>query len=52
MPVENDLEAPYRGEHNFKVLNEYLGFSQAQVDALKAEGVLLEEDIPMDAVSA
>lgn len=52
VPAENDLEAPYRGEHNFKVLNEYLGFSQAQVDALKAEGVLLDEEIPADVATS
>ena len=45
-PSENELEAPYRGEHNLKVLSEYLGYDEAQVAALTAEGVLLDEEVP------
>ncbi len=45
-PAENELEAPYRGEHNLKVLSEYLGYDAAQVAALTAEGILLDEEVP------
>ncbi len=46
VPTENDLQAPYRGEHNFKVLNQYLGYSQDEVEALTQAGILLQEEIP------
>jgi len=48
-PRENDLEAPYRGEHNAEVLSSYLGYSAAEVAALEASGVLLREPIPAQA---
>ncbi len=45
-PNENELEAPYRGEHNLKVLSEHLGYSEDEVAALTSEGILLDEEIP------
>jgi crotonobetainyl-CoA:carnitine CoA-transferase CaiB-like acyl-CoA transferase len=38
--------APYRGEHNRAVLREWLALSDADVDALVARGVLLDEPRP------
>jgi crotonobetainyl-CoA:carnitine CoA-transferase CaiB-like acyl-CoA transferase len=40
-PDELELEAPFLGEHNRKVLTEYLGYSDAQVAALERDGVLV-----------
>ncbi len=45
-PGIEELETPYRGEHNFTVLHSCLGWSAAQVEQLEREGVLLREDIP------
>lgn len=45
-PGIEDLETPYRGEHNFEVLHAHLGWSAAQVEQLERDGVLLREDIP------
>lgn len=38
------LEAPLLGEHNDSVLTEVLGKSQAEVDRLRAAGVLIEKN--------
>jgi crotonobetainyl-CoA:carnitine CoA-transferase CaiB-like acyl-CoA transferase len=35
--------APYRGEHNREVLRTWLGLGDAEIDALAASGVLLEQ---------
>ena len=50
-PGVEELETPYRGEHNFEVLNHYLGWSLAEVDQLERDGVLLREEIPAAASS-
>ncbi len=39
-PMKEYTPAPMLGEHNFNVLNEMLGYTKAQVDALKKEGVI------------
>jgi crotonobetainyl-CoA:carnitine CoA-transferase CaiB-like acyl-CoA transferase len=38
--------APYRGEHNRTVLDEWLGLPAAEVEALEERGVLLAEELP------
>ena len=45
-PSENELEAPYKGEHNSEVLEKYLDYSPQQIADLVASGVLVDEDIP------
>src|SRR5262249_13078105 len=39
-PEDLPLQAPLLSEHNAEVLEEYLGYSQAQVLELEAQGVL------------
>jgi len=39
-PERLDLEAPFLGEHNARVLSTYLGYSPAQVASLERDGVL------------
>jgi crotonobetainyl-CoA:carnitine CoA-transferase CaiB-like acyl-CoA transferase len=39
-PDELELEAPFLGEHNEVVLQNYLGYSSEQIDHLRHEGVL------------
>ena len=39
-PQRLELDAPFLGEHNHKVLSEYLGYSVDQVEKLTREGVL------------
>jgi CoA:oxalate CoA-transferase len=43
-----ETQAPLLGEHNAEVLQEFLGYSEAQIAALKDQGVLIESavDIP------
>ena len=36
--------APYRGEHNFEVLEEWLSFDRARVELLKSNGILQQDD--------
>ena len=45
-PGIEELETPYRGEHNFEVLHAHLGWSAAQIEQLEQDGVLLHEAIP------
>jgi crotonobetainyl-CoA:carnitine CoA-transferase CaiB-like acyl-CoA transferase len=45
-PAENELEAPYKGEHNSEILEQYLDYSPQQIADLMASGVLVDEDIP------
>jgi crotonobetainyl-CoA:carnitine CoA-transferase CaiB-like acyl-CoA transferase len=45
-PGIEELETPYRGEHNAGILKRYLGLSEEEVTRMHAEGVLLREDIP------
>ena len=45
-PSENDLEAPYKGEHNTEVLTKYLDYSEEKIAELMASGILVDEDIP------
>lgn len=45
-PGIEELETPYRGEHNVAILQKYLGLSEQEVTRMHAEGVLLREDIP------
>jgi CoA:oxalate CoA-transferase len=40
-PDELELDAPFLGEHNRKVLTEYLGYSEEQIAALERERVLV-----------
>jgi CoA:oxalate CoA-transferase len=39
-PQRLELDAPFLGEHNRKILSEYLGYSADQVEKLTREGVL------------
>jgi CoA:oxalate CoA-transferase len=39
-PRHPQLDAPTLGEHNYTVLEEYLGYSADRVAALEADGVL------------
>ena len=39
-PERLDLEAPFLGEHNARVLSSYLGYSPAQIASLERDGVL------------
>ena len=39
-PDQLDLEAPFLGEHNAKVLKECLGYSDQRLEQLAAEGIL------------
>jgi crotonobetainyl-CoA:carnitine CoA-transferase CaiB-like acyl-CoA transferase len=39
-PEDLPLDAPLLGEHNIEVLSEYLGYTEQQVSALEAQGVL------------
>ena len=48
-PTENELEAPYKGEHNSEVLEKYLDYSPQQIADLVANGVLVDEGIPSGA---
>lgn len=43
-PGELPLEAPFLGEHNAEVLQNYLGYSAARIKELEAAGVLLHAD--------
>jgi crotonobetainyl-CoA:carnitine CoA-transferase CaiB-like acyl-CoA transferase len=43
-PQTLDLEASFLGEHNQEILQEYLGYSEAQVKELESKGVLQHED--------
>jgi len=45
-PAENDLEAPYKGEHNVEVLEKYLDYSPEKIAELQASGILVDEEIP------
>jgi crotonobetainyl-CoA:carnitine CoA-transferase CaiB-like acyl-CoA transferase len=36
--------APHRGEHNVQVLGDWLGYDEAAVDALMADGALQKDD--------
>ena len=45
-PHENELEAPYKGEHNGDVLAQYLDYTPEQTAALREKGILIDEDIP------
>jgi crotonobetainyl-CoA:carnitine CoA-transferase CaiB-like acyl-CoA transferase len=40
-PDELELDAPFLGEHNRKVLTEYLGYTEQQITVLERDGVLL-----------
>ena len=42
-PKRLDLEAPLLGEHNEKILTEYLGYAPEMVKRLTSEGVLHSE---------
>ena len=42
-PKRLDLEAPLLGEHNEKILTEYLGYTPEMVKRLASEGVLHSE---------
>jgi crotonobetainyl-CoA:carnitine CoA-transferase CaiB-like acyl-CoA transferase len=42
-PKRLDLEAPLLGEHNEKILTEYLGYTHEMVKRLTSEGVLHSE---------
>ena len=44
--LSSNAVAPYRGEHNSEVLNDWLGVSRHEVNALLEAGVLLEENPP------
>jgi CoA:oxalate CoA-transferase len=39
-PERLELEAPFLGEHNEKILSEYLGYPKDRIDRLTREGVL------------
>jgi crotonobetainyl-CoA:carnitine CoA-transferase CaiB-like acyl-CoA transferase len=39
-PEELELEAPFLGEHNRRILTEYLGYSDSQIDELERMGAL------------
>jgi crotonobetainyl-CoA:carnitine CoA-transferase CaiB-like acyl-CoA transferase len=39
-PESLDLEAPFLGEHNRRILSTYLGYTQSQITKLEDEGVL------------
>jgi crotonobetainyl-CoA:carnitine CoA-transferase CaiB-like acyl-CoA transferase len=39
-PELPDIRAPLLGEHNAEVLSKHLGYSEAQVNALRAKGIL------------
>jgi CoA:oxalate CoA-transferase len=39
-PGELDLEAPFLGEHNRRILTEYLRYSDSQIDQLERNGAL------------
>ena len=39
-PEELDLEAPFLGEHNRRILTEYLHYSDDQITRLESDGVL------------
>jgi crotonobetainyl-CoA:carnitine CoA-transferase CaiB-like acyl-CoA transferase len=39
-PGRLDLEAPFLGEHNGRILSSYLGYSPEQIAALERDGVL------------
>jgi crotonobetainyl-CoA:carnitine CoA-transferase CaiB-like acyl-CoA transferase len=39
-PDELELDAPFLGEHNRKVLTEYLGYSDERIAALERDRVL------------
>jgi crotonobetainyl-CoA:carnitine CoA-transferase CaiB-like acyl-CoA transferase len=43
-PGELSLEAPFLGEHNAEILQNYLGFSGSQIGELEAAGVLHHGD--------
>lgn len=43
-PAEPDYQAPTLGEHNRQILSDFLGQSDAQIDALIARGVLVAGD--------
>jgi len=43
-PALQPQPAPELGQHNFEVLHEFLNFSEQQVRALQAEGVLGPKD--------
>jgi len=39
-PELPNLQAPLLGEHNAEVLRQQLGYSEAQISALRAKGIL------------
>lgn len=39
-PERLELDAPFLGEHNEKVLSSYLGYTRAQIESLERDGVL------------
>jgi crotonobetainyl-CoA:carnitine CoA-transferase CaiB-like acyl-CoA transferase len=41
-PGELDLEAPFLGEHNRRIISEYLGYSDSQIDQLERNGCAQE----------
>jgi crotonobetainyl-CoA:carnitine CoA-transferase CaiB-like acyl-CoA transferase len=42
-PQRLELDAPFLGEHNEKILSEYLGYSKEQIGRLGREGVIQSE---------
>ena len=42
-PANNDYVAPLLGEHNEEILSDLLGKSAADIDALRAAGVLISK---------
>ena len=49
--LSSNAVAPYRGEHNSEVLNDWLGVSHHEVNALLEAGVLLEQNPPEETTS-
>ncbi|HCO59210.1 MAG TPA: hypothetical protein DIT58_03375 [Porticoccaceae bacterium] len=47
-----DLQAPYLGEHNREVLGSLLAYSDAQMEALEKNGVIVAETIPEEYATA
>lgn len=45
-PDKLDLQAPYLGEYNREVFGNILGMSDANIEALEAEGVIISQPLP------
>ena len=39
-PGEPEIETPFLGEHNRRILPKYLGYSETQIDQLERNGTL------------